>query len=742
MRRHGRAGKGQDVRDVRVRRLALGTLVPALLVLVSCKGETLYGPAPEGVVPPAVSVVAPLAGAQVLAGRSFPVRVVAADTLGIKSIQIEYSGAASGVLRFDVTPPQTRVQLDTVVLAPAGSVGRLDVKATATNVRNASATTDAVAVEVSAADQVAPFVSVTALVPGRFEATDSVVVHVRGADNPGGSGLATLGATVVSLKGTRPDTQLVAFRTRTLSPTRSDTVAFDVVIPASAIGGAVGDTLPIQVYGFAVDSAGNCSATSPGANGSSLCANRTISGTSVRLAPSAGPPVPAVRVGGRSFTLPSGAVIADVVADQSRGRVYLSNLRANEIELFDVNRGVFGTAFSAGAQPWGMALNLNRDTLIVANSGGTNVSFVALNGTPQEATSRRIRTPNALLFEVKVTKGSDNLTHYSATFIDFSDRPQFVAEDAAGRLLYSTVPTRAAPDGTIRVATMQPGWQQPEVRMLLSGGTDLVTGTDTTTYSIAHVDSLRVFLVSGNNDLVEIYDHAPGFPNQIIRSGLQPIAQALDSISRAGSDVAWALGHWNLRLVGLSDTTFVAASGDHQYVAFGEGATAAGRVFLWSSPTGSISNEITVADLVGNSSEHLLSVDLSGDGSVGVVRGLLGAYYFIPDLRLQGSTVLPASGGAGNGAVLDPAHPSFGVTPGTHTLSFVASASKSIGIYETVHYSKVGEIPLRDNIVGPLRVSTPLSSACTAAGCPLATLYGVTSAGALVVVNVFPSDVH
>ena len=52
-------------------------------------------------------------------------------------------------------------------------------------------------------------------------------------------------------------------------------------------------------------------------------------------------------------------------------------------------------------------------------------------------------------------------------FYDFSDRPQFIAQDAAGRLLYSTRPTSAANTGTVRVVTNQPGWERPESNIIV-----------------------------------------------------------------------------------------------------------------------------------------------------------------------------------------------------------------------------------------------------------------------------------
>jgi hypothetical protein len=313
----------------------------------------------------------------------------------------------------------------------------------------------------------------------------------------------------------------------------------------------------------------------------------------------------------------------------------------------------------------------------------------------------------------------------------------------AGRLLYSTKPTGAARDGTIRVATNNAGWQQPEVKLLLG---EFFTIPDSTTVAVAHVDSMRVFSPVAGNDMIEIYDHVPGFPNQIVRSGIKTLNAALTFMDNdPNSDILQRPGHFDLLVVGLKDTTFVAASGDRRKVAFGEGSTGSGRVIMWDSPTASISNEITVADLVGNSAEHILGLDMNQDGTLTSARGIQAAYYFKNDLRLQGVFTSPVTTG-GSGSVLHPQHPSFVSQPNStaSTLAFVADGA-AVRIVDTVHYNERGRIEVRDPLVGPLRVSTPLSgetAGCPGQDCIVAKLYGVTEKGTVVIVNVRTRDIR
>src|SRR5690606_28790226 len=151
-----------------------------------------------------------------------------------------------------------------------------------------------------------------------------------------------------------------------------------------------------------------------------------------------------------------------------------------------------------------------------------------------------------------------------------------------------------------------------EVKLLLS---DRVFESDTTRFAVAHVDSMRAFHFPNGDDRIIIYDHAPGFPTQIVSSGLLPVRDALQALTdSARSDIVWSPARFDLQVAGLDDTTFVARSGDRQRILFGEGATGNGRVIMWNSPTSTISNELTIADLVGNSAAHVVSLDLNQDG--------------------------------------------------------------------------------------------------------------------------------
>jgi hypothetical protein len=487
-----------------------------------------------------------------------------------------------------------------------------------------------------------------------------------------------------------------------------------------------------------VDSAGNCAAAV------SAQPQRLTCGTLQNATVAAGatpPPVPTTVVMGRSILFPSGATIRDAVPDVTRERLYLSNLGQSQLEVLNLRTLAFTPPVRVGSQPWGLHLNGNSDTLIVANSGGTSLSYVTLTGTPAEVVSQRVQTPNVNLFEVKFNFDATGAQRYDVVFLDFSDRPQYLAQDARGRLLYSTLPTGAAPDGTMRMAEKQPGWAQPEVRLLLGRN---VTVPDSFTISVINVDSIRVTTTTGG-DLIEIYDHQRGFPGTIVRSGLKSLQAALDSMTvDPESDIVWIGGRFDRTLVGLGPETFVAASGNRERVAFGEGGRANGRVFMWESQRSEISNEITVADLVGNTAEQIAGIDLNQDGTLNTARGVGAAFYFKEDLRLQGH--FAAGSAAGSGAALHPNHPSYtGLPPsGPNTLAFVA-AGRAVKIVDTVHFIERGDIQIRDNIIGPLKVSLPLpgdNAGCSGADCVVARLYGVTDAGAVVLVEVRGRDIR
>jgi hypothetical protein len=376
---------------------------------------------------------------------------------------------------------------------------------------------------------------------------------------------------------------------------------------------------------------------------------------------------------------------------------------------------------------------------------------VNLNGTPREDLSRRFVTQNTPLFEI--TREIDPVTLFvklDGIFIDFSDRPQFIAQDSQDRLLYSTRPTGTAPPGTIRVVNEEPGWDRPESKILLL--TEDIA-YDSSTVAIAHVDSVAIFNVVGGSDLVEIYDHRPGFPSVQVNSGVLPLDDALVVMSaNPDSDILWGNGTWVRDRLALEDTTFVAASGDRDWVAFGEGGTApneAGIITLWDASASRIHSRLLVADLLNNASERVTGLHLNDDGSLGAARGRYGSYYWTNDLRLQGSVNTDVDGGAG--AALHPDHPSYvqGTATSDRTLAFVGQADYTVRILDTVHFTERGQIHIRDNIVGPLRVAPPLPTDnngngrnCVGEDCVVLKLFGITSAGGVVSVDVRRRDIE
>ncbi|MGH7552196.1 MAG: Ig-like domain-containing protein [Longimicrobiales bacterium] len=722
-----------------VLRTVAAVLAFGWVALLGCEGDTLYE---QDILPgagPQVAIVSPAQGDQATAGRPVAVRVAAQDADGVAELELVFRGVATGTFRFAFVPPVTSVVVDTVIALPSGTVGTLELRAAARSGRGVLGRSATVVVPVQLSDSISPGVALAVVVPPRMELTDSIRATITASDNAGGTGLTRVGLTVLV---TRPQTTDTAVFERVfdLGAPQTGTVTREVVFAAPF---ADPQNLPrpmnLSFHAFAIDSTGNCAATVANAGAQRLTCAQFRNSTVARAV---SPSIPTTVVFGRSVILPFGASIQDAAPDVPRERLYLSNLTASRLEVLNLRSLTFGQSVLVGSQPWGVHINRTGDSLIVANSGGTSLSYVTLAGTPTEIVSARVQTPNVNLFEVKFHNDALFSQRYNINFIDFSDRPQFLAQDAFGRILYSTLPTAAAGLGTMRVADRQPGWAQAEVRLLLGRN---VTEPDSFTVSVINVDSMRVF-TSPFTDLIEIYDHVNGSPSTVIRSGIKTLQAALDSLDNdPDSDIIWIAGRFDRTLIGLGNPTFVAASGNRQRVVFGESGVGNGRIFMWEAPLSEISNEITVADLVGNTAEFIVGIDLNQDGTLNTARGRGAAFYFKQDLRLQGHFAAGSAGG-GSGAAVHPDHPSYVTQPpsGPNTLAYVA-VGRSVKIVDTVHFVERGDLQIRDNIVGPLKVSRPLPSdnaGCSGANCIVARLYGITDAGAVVVMEVRGRDIR
>lgn len=71
--------------------------------------------------------------------------------------------------------------------------------------------------------------------------------------------------------------------------------------------------------------------------------------------------------------------LQDIVLDQARNLIYITNSGYNRIEVFDTVNRVFLAPIPAGQLPHQMAMGLDGNTLYVANTGGESIAIVDLN---------------------------------------------------------------------------------------------------------------------------------------------------------------------------------------------------------------------------------------------------------------------------------------------------------------------------------------------------------------------------
>ena len=81
---------------------------------------------------------------------------------------------------------------------------------------------------------------------------------------------------------------------------------------------------------------------------------------------------------GGSLTVDGDQGLQDIVLDQTRKRVYLSNAGYNRVEIFDTVNQVFLAPIPVGQLPGPMAISTDGNTLYVASTGGELISIVDL----------------------------------------------------------------------------------------------------------------------------------------------------------------------------------------------------------------------------------------------------------------------------------------------------------------------------------------------------------------------------
>ncbi|MEO6446373.1 MAG: hypothetical protein ABIZ91_15210 [Gemmatimonadaceae bacterium] len=655
----------------------------------------------------------------VIVGGTYTFDVGIIDTTGIT--KVGYTATTPGFVKSDSTLfPVPYPKGDTVtysVQIPAGIAAGASITITpfAENrdgLRGAGQPT-VVRVAAAGADLLAPVVFQT--VSARLETPDSVDISARDSD-----GLVRIIGFIA-----KDETGKIVYRA-------ADTLA----VPAQQVTRRKAWLAPITlrgrtlfITGYAIDVAGH--------TGYAVPTGATVPVTSDTLAKRD----QTVFAYGLTYALPVGSLGADITVDTARTRVYVSNLNKNQVEAFTYSTTLTALApVAVGAQPWGMIIDNSNSLLLVANSAGTNISKVSLIDRQEIG---RIKTTNEYVYDVTYTKDetSGGFKFKVSAPIDYSDRPQFIAQSASGALYYSTKPTNTATPGTLRrIDNFLDVRAEP--RQIWQYG-----GFAKNHYVIINADFVDVIEgESGVADKIVICEHQPGqSPTTAVCVTSNTVEAAVSSLRAdpVNGNIE-AIKDLDVNSLALPDTNFVAVGGDRRRVAFGEGNTPqrAGRVLVVYDPTGTPANgaqysaPIEVSDLTNNASDKVFGLDINRNSSN---IGVHGEETFFADssLRLQGKYATFSSGA---GIAFHPLNMDENTADTTARVVFVASGDKSIQIVDSYSYRLRGRIPIRENLYGPLRASLPTAAELSADPTLVVKLFGLTKEG-LVVIDVRRGDI-
>ena len=664
---------------------------------------------------PKVSVLQPAVGAVTAIGKSVTVQVRGVHSLGVKVLGWRATGV---VTKSDSTifGPVAGVMADTQTFTsplaiPAGTkVGSVVITPFATDSLgdpSGIAPGVTVAVQSVVGDTTPPLVRDT--MPLRVEVGDSLTVT---ATDP--SGITKVGFIVKDTAGTVLHGDSVSFAGTSTNVTQRFRLGLDTITTFARV---------VIVEAFGVDAA------TPANRGGSTITNTP------KKSPLADKDTLTV-VAGTTISLPQGGRFGDAVMNPNRNELYLTNTLLNQVEVFQLNTNTFAAPIRVGSQPIGIALwprdtlGHNADTVIVANSGGTNLSIVNM---VTRSEVQRHRLADYIVQTVKTQPTAAGGIQILTTDYDLADRPQYlgaVCRHLAGAAcdsvyaVYSTAPTPAQPPPFV-----SRGYLASEN---LSAPSSAKSGHLFWETASPGTDTLQ---------LIAVRDTLPG-------------QQIRDTILGAGIGVLV-----DLSTVAFQESTFVRNSGDFNHAVIGEGGldqgfaralSLDGRKAITSivlppcpllNPSTNavigflnctviidqgVSPGILVRDFLVNRSAKVLSVATNFNGRTSLVRAD-SIYAFDYTLRLSG--LLPVPTGQ-PGMDFDPNNAfdantrASGALNKNDRLVFAARPDPFIDVFDTYWYSRVATVPIRDTIVGPIRVAS--------IGGTLV-LVGVTSRGLVVV---------
>lgn len=618
--------------------------------------------------PPEVKIISPFSGSSAVVGKSIVVTVMGKTAVKVRSLGLNSTGPvvrADSAL-FSSPLADSLTMQDTIAIPVTATPGTLTITPFLRDSLGQRATGPSITITVQTAAQINSIPVVNQFCVGvsafdnacghvkRVEVGDTV--HVE-ADDP--SGISQLGYEVRSTVGGAIDDSATFIANGQLT---FDQHLFAMKLPYSTFP----TTAYIQVF---AQNTNGVRAYAKLASGVDRIDTVTV-------------------VAGVTRPLPVGGVVADAMYHPGKDRIYITNIAQNRVEVFDLATLGFQPGIIVGSRPWGIAgypadaTGAMQDTVLVANSGGTSISYVALNNGVDGAEVKRYQLPNIIAFTITTTtSATSGLPIQVRTAYDFSDRPQFLAatcRPAGGVcgdiiLAYSTTPTpgQSAPfsanNGTLR-------WED------LTNSTSHFFFEQAIGQSAARADTLEIIRFDGNTGAA---------------TTLLPATQ--------GTTV-------QIDRLGFRDTTFVRGSGNFDRAIFGEGGTVNGsRAMIYNASTGfnspnpfidgGVSPASDVSDFIANAFSKVRGVAINRDGSLVAVRGD-STYLLNGALRLQG-TLATTAGSSG----ID-FHPlnDVAAVPASR-LIFAASSEPLIDVFDTNCYQKVATVQIRDPIIGPVKAA-------------------------------------
>jgi hypothetical protein len=640
-----------------------------------------------GNVPPAEVVITdPKTNTVVIAGKSVVLTMNARSALKVKAVGFRTTGSfvSADSTLYGTPLPDSVIKLDTLVIPATATIGPLTITPFVIDTlgQKTTGTPTILSVQQLGSINSTPVVSMSHT--PRVEVNDTI--HVGATDQ---TGITTLGYEVRrSVNGTVEVKDSVATNGNFTQQAKT----FLMHLPYS--------TFPTTIYiqAFARNS-NNIRAYAKTVGGADKVDTVVV-------------------VSGTTKGLPNGGSIMDAIYHPRTDRIYLTNIQKNQVEVFNLADSSFKSAINVGSRPWGITPwprdhngNLG-DTLLVANSGGTDISYVDLNTGSTGREVSRYALPNIIAYTITTTKNpATGLLMQQRTKYDFSDRPQYLGATCAGVgsgcgdviLTYSTTPTGGQSEpfnnnnGTLRWENLRTHQSHFFFEQAEGQGVD-------------RADTLEIVRYDANGQDVNT---------------LVPYKQW----AKSGTDSTQVSTVVKISELGFRDTTYVRNSGNFRKAAFGEGGLANGTRAITFDASRGLSNQVIlpngtvatvpiatedlglsraqdVSDFVANAFARVTGVAMNFDGSLVGVRAD-STYLLNPALRLQGILSTAASN---SGLDFHPGNSGPNSFPLSSRLVFAASSDPQIDIYDSYCYKLVTSVPIRDPIIGPIKASIRAST--------------------------------